>query len=305
MKYIYGQEDLKVESEIKKITNNFIGEIIVFNNDEPIEDISLAIETSSFFSENKIIIIKNHFSFSDLEAGKKMIYLVSNSSKDNLIVVVNTLEKTVTLNPFIKFLINNATCIKCEKITDKEMPNIIMNLVEQKKGKISFANATKISELLPNDLGIIVNEISNLIDYNHEITNESIDLILSKYADDDFFAFPNAIINGDVKKILKIYKEKKESEDEVTLLIGQIASVLTLSYHIYTYKMQGLSEGEIANQLNIHPFKVKKSSQLISAKGIKKLKQLIFKLANLDKDIKIGKVDKSIGFDFFILELVR
>lgn len=305
MKYIYGQEDLKIEAEIKKLTSNFEGEVIVFNNDEPTEDILLAVETSSFFSERKIIIIKNHFSFLEAEAGKRMIYITSNSPKENLIVIVNSLEKNVSLNPFIKFLHNNATCIKCDKITDKEMPGVILSLVEQKGGKISLVNATKIAQMLPNDLGVIVNEISALVSYNPEVTSVNIELMMSKFSEDDFFAFPNAIINGDNKEILRIYKDKMDTEEEVALLVGQIASVLTLAYHIYTYKMQGLSEGEIAEILKIHPFKVKKSSQLISAKGISKLKFLIFKLAQLDKDIKTGKIDKNIGFDYFILQLVR
>ena len=74
-------------------------------------------------------------------------------------------------------------------------------------------------------------------------------------------------------------------------------------YQSIILKEQGLNNNEIATTLTVHPYRVK----LALEEGIKYQKKtllnFILKLANLDNDIKTGKINAELGVELFILNV--
>ena len=128
---------------------------------------------------------------------------------------------------------------------------------------------------------------------------------IPKYNVNNAFALSNAIISGNSNEIILTYKERIEDGDEPIFIINTLTSVFKLAVLINSCKKNGMYKTDIADTLKIHPFRVQKISEILEGKSTEKLYSIIDNLSKLDKNIKTGKIDKKIGLDLFILELIK
>ena len=63
----------------------------------------------------------------------------------------------------------------------------------------------------------------------------------------------------------------------------------------------GKNNNDIASILNVHPYRVKLAIQNSYYYTESDLIKYIYKLANLDKDIKTGNIDKTLGLELFLI----
>ena len=68
---------------------------------------------------------------------------------------------------------------------------------------------------------------------------------------------------------------------------------------------QGLDASSIANQLHAHPYRVRKNMEIANRVTLSQCQQKLATLAQLDQDMKSGKLDKKMAFELFLLELRR
>ena len=86
----------------------------------------------------------------------------------------------------------------------------------------------------------------------------------------------------------------------LSMFIFQFRNLLRISA---AQEAGAFNESEIARQTGLHPFVVKKGFYPAKFFGLKKLKTLYAKLARIDREAKIGKVDLKLALDKFIVEL--
>lgn len=304
MKIFYGEEEFLIEQEIKKIVSENMVEPSFFSEDDNLDFILLDISTVSLFFDKKTIIIKNHPFIKDEKLAEKFLtdYLPNEENIDLIIVWNNA---TLPANKLTAFCKQTNKIKKFDKVDKKNIITTIQEIVALKKGTISNSAAIKLTNKLPDDLRLIVAEIDKLLLINLKITDELVEESIDSYAKDDFFALSNALTSGDVWEVLYTYKERKKNNEETTQIIGQITSLYSLALQVYSLQQTGLTLQNIADQLNVHIFRVKKASELVGRSSIEKLKKLMLKLALLDAEIKQGKIDPDFGLDKFILDVVR
>ena len=74
-------------------------------------------------------------------------------------------------------------------------------------------------------------------------------------------------------------------------------------YQVKQLYLNGYTENNIASILKIHPYRVKLAAQNSKKYDSDILLNYISKLANLDINIKNGKIDKKLGLELFIISL--
>lgn len=65
-----------------------------------------------------------------------------------------------------------------------------------------------------------------------------------------------------------------------------------------------MDQNQIANQLKAHPYRIKLNMEKARSFHSEELLDTLNLLANLDQDIKMGKIDKDQGFENFILNQI-
>lgn len=308
MNYIfYGTEQFLIDNEIKKLINeNQINDFSITKYDLEVDDLNSIIldaSTVSLFSEKKLILCSNAIIFA---SGKKEInteplekYLKNSNENTILIFIIETIDERKkivkefkTKGKALEFkTLDNVYDIVKRFFNDYKIDSNNLNLLISRVGKniqMLENEAEKLKNYKINDKIILAEDIINL-------TNEKIST--------DVFELIDNIVLGNKEKALTIYSELLKYNKEPIQFIIMLANQVRTIFQAKTLLKEGHSEKEIATILGAHPFYIKQ----ILKKGIKydnkDLLKYLSKLADIDYNIKTGKIKKDIALEIFIMEI--
>ncbi len=163
-----------------------------------------------------------------------------------------------------------------------------------------------IIKLAGDDLNILKQETKKLIDYKDNsktITKEDIIKVISKNIQPDLYLFIDKLLKKEIKESLEIYYELLLYNEEPIKIIIMIANQFKLMFQTNKLINMGLNQNDIAQKLNVHPYRVKLALEKSYQYHEDDLLKYIEKLADLDYQIKSGKINNKIGLELFILSL--
>ena len=280
---LYGSNKFLIDKEIDNIIKKHnIDSLNISNYDLSTDSIKNIIEdadTTSLFSDNKLIIIDNASIFN---RGKTI---------DNIELLENYLNNSNEATIII-FINHNDTVDNTKKITKAIKKNgVVKDFIQSKD---------------INNLDIIYNEVEKLKIYKIDekaITKTDIDNLVSENVNVDIFKFVDDIINKNKKEALSAYKKLLILNEEPIKLVSLIASKFRLMYQANVLSKKGYTEKQIAEILKVHPYPVKLALTTGYKYNPKLLLKYINDLADLDIGIKSGEKDKDSSLELFILSL--
>ncbi|WKX02544.1 DNA polymerase III subunit delta [Candidatus Mycoplasma mahonii] len=303
MIFIYGEEQYFIDKKLNSIIKKEGLDPIKFDEASDLASIIAEIATISWFSEKKLIVLKNIKALTGEEETQEIINAL-NTLDDSLEVVIINNFKIKKSNSLVKFLLKNADIHEVKSLDSKDMASTIREIVISKGGSITNAAAINLGTKVPNDLRIIISEIDKLMLESQEIDKDQIERSIGEYVIEDAFSLSNAISAMDKNGIIYSYNKMIKNNEESTVIISKIASVFLFALKVNQYKKLHMNNMEIATKMNAHIFRIKKASELISTTTNESIKGIIIKLAHLDKNIKTGNVNDLIGLNDFMLNLI-
>ena len=311
---IYGIEDYIIDEAIKKIItdNNIIDDnIIKYNLDEV--NVSLALEeasTVSMFDSKKLVICEG-CTFLTGENKKEinhdidsLIKYINNPFTDVFLVFVVRKEKLDDRKKIVKELKKNSTVIEAQKKENYNLNNYIIDYVNKNGYNMSKNACIKLIERAGNNLSNLISECDKIFLYKDDeknITEEDIENLVFKNIEDNIFELTNAVMNKDKKKIINIYKDLILMGEEEIKLIVMLANQFRMILQVKLMVKNGYKERDMATIIKEHPYRVNLAMQ--SNFKINELENYLIKLEELDYSIKSGKLDKSFGFEMFLLNI--
>lgn len=294
----------KIDSIIEK--EKFQGE---YRATYDLEEVALAnaledLDTYSFLSSKKVIIIKNILSSLALENEKKhLIKYLENPSSDNLLIMTSDKMDAKTFSKKLKSL----KTLEYQKLETNPV-SFAKNILDGYK--ISNMDLSYLAELCNNDITKLNSECEKLMMYKidtKEIAREDItNLVVKKLGDSNeiLFSLAKAIMSKDKKQALKLYNDLKAYQIDANSIIGLMASQMKLVSQIKVLKEKNLNVSQIQQNLNLKSsYQVKKLSEYIYSYSYNDIKTFFNKLFNLDYSIKTGKVDSSNAIELLIINL--
>lgn len=306
---IYGSDYSLVKREVNNIIGTTLDVTFYDLSERKIDELLDDASCISLFEDKKILIGENANFLTSLPSNVNhdIEYLqkyVNDNNHNNIVILTVIKDKLDERKKIVKTLKNKITVIKKETINDKDLPGFVISEFKNKGFLIDSKSANYFVDFVGKNVDILISEIQKMIIYkqnDNKIDINDINLISSKGFKDNIFDLTDAIMKRDFKKIFECYNDLvKTGEDEIkiiALLSAQFA--LILSSKILSNK--GKTNIQIAEDLNVHPYRVKlalETNFLIS-----ELKQIIKQLHNLDFKIKSGKIDKRIGLEDFFLHI--
>lgn len=269
--------------------------------DKVLEDL----DTYSFLSDKKVIIIKNmdKISVSNNEEYLEHFYkYLENPSPDNLLIIYgtkfnNTLKITKELKKYCTFNEINidiykytSNLLKGYKV-DKKTINLI----------ISYAN---------DDISKINNDCLKLKDYcfDSKVINDEdvIELLYQKLGDskDLTFSFIRSLGERNKEDALKKYTELLSYNIEPLALIGLVSSQIRIIYQVKNLEGNRMSDSEIAKTLGEKSdYRIKKTREVTKYYSEKELLKLMIDLSDIDLKCKSSDVDPNYLIEVFLLNL--
>ncbi|WP_027334869.1 DNA polymerase III subunit delta [Mycoplasmopsis felifaucium] len=316
MYFIYGPEKYTIEYEINKIkdANSSLNvSLYDFSESKDINNFISSIQSHTLFDSKKLYIIENLPFFeksvakTDLSVANELINSLLSNNIDEFVFINSKIESKVKISKnkftddfFAKM--PNLKVIYAELIKQNELEKIVRNMSKKYNCNI-YDDALRLLLLkVNNNLFLAEKELFKLSKENKNITAKMVDVSVEETISDDAFGFINSFETANLSLIWKKYKDKIIENSEISLLIGQLSQALILANQIYSYKQCNKSIDDLAKDLNINPYRVKKISFLLNKLGILRVKKMILSLASLDKGIKEGKIDDKHGFERFLIK---
>ena len=267
--------------------------------EEDLYNALLDLDTYSFLTEQKVIIIKNINLLEDNQDTKHLLKYLDNPNNDNLLILTTTkFNATKKINKELK---KKNNYIKLETDLNKETKNILQGY-EVESGVI-----TKIIEYSNNNIDIIKSECDKLKQYKFDTkktTKEDVETIVIKHIGEStqivFDLIKDIAIKDKKRAIIKYEKLKKYNVDDIAL-IGLLESQLRLMIQIIMFSEKNYTNKDIAATLNIHPYRIEKTKELLRYSNKKDVCNMIKNLSNIDYKIKSGQIDNKDAIFMYII----
>ena len=269
--------------------------------------------TVPFLEELKIIILKNpkfltKSATSTKDEIKAMLKYLKNPCDSTLLIIDATNTVINQSNEIYKMLKNVARIIDYPDPEEIELKGWIVRSFDANGIDIKDDALTLLLEYIGDDQARLSQEIDKLSSYvgkGGTIRKEDIKLLVPKNINNEIYLLIQAIINHDLALTNQIYDNLiTHTKDSLTIfsLISNKFKELLSTYRLLKY---GYSQSDIAKFYNVSTGKAYYIVQEARAFKLSDLEFYIDKLAELDYQIKSGKLDKTIGLELLLLKLPK
>lgn len=296
--------DKKIEELIRE-KDFSLSSINVYDLDEDsiislIEDA----DTISFLTTNKVIIGRNlsNNNLDDNSIGILSKYLDNPNSNVLLILVTTNID---TRKKTIKEVINKLSLVNIS--TDAKI--IVKDML--KDYNVEYRVIDLLEEYYSDDIERLISETKKLalafIDTKNITYNDAITILVKPLNKQDMLAFDlvREIALKNKKRAVNIYNELINYNIESYALIGLLESQYRLLYQVKVLNKRNISNNDIASVLEVHPFRVKKTLELVRYYTLKEIREIIKNLSDIDFKIKSGVYENNIIIDLLILNIKK
>ena len=296
---LYGEEKYDINQKIEKIKKEFsnleVGVNLFYVNLDNVNELESITQGVTFFGSEKLIIIKN----TNLKFNVNLLKELEDDIK--VIIVEDNVDKRLTE---YKTLSKIAECIEYKHFDERQMIQFIIDILKKYNVKISYDDAEYMQNVCGNDKYNNINELQKLVIYvgsGSTVTKEIIDTVCSKTLSAKLFDVLDDIINKKkdiaIKQLDFLLKQKEPIVKIYIMLYKQFKQL----YMIKVLKLKG--EKNIAQELGMAPFIVKKLSIAADKYTEEELKNIIYAFDEYDQKTKNGDMDFEIGLKKIICML--
>lgn len=306
-----------VNGESYLLVNEKVNEIVLENKNVTIldmgintlEDIIVEAGYFSMFDDEKYIIVRNANFFgssklSDNETEMLTNYLNRPNEKTTIIFICN--EKIDARKKITKLIKEKYSLIVIPSLKYYEIENRVSEYFKKHNFKIDNETVKYIVQNGLNNYDMIMSEVSKIILYYETptyIKYDDVIKIVSKSINTNNFLFVDAVVDNDLEKSLSLLNDLKIMKIEPTILISLLARDFRIMLSIKKMQENNIREYDMLSELGLQDWQLEKYLKKIFPYKIKELENILVKLAQLDLDIKTGKIDKYMGLELFIMDI--
>jgi len=186
-----------------------------------------------------------------------------------------------------------------------QMARWIQVQAREKKGEITPQASGLLSSMVGDNPRIAVQELDKLlayVNYHRAVEIDDVEHLVAYERDGDVFAMVDAIGMRDGRKALRTLHQLLE-DDEPLRLFGMIVRQFRLLLLTHELLDAGHREQDIARQLKIHPFIVRKLIPQTQNYSMVSLEAIYRRLLTIDEAIKTSQMEADIALDMLITAL--
>lgn len=307
MNYIlHGTDKNRISQKLQAIKNKHkIDNVVYIDAQNPDEDFLTEIDSFSIFDEEKMIVVDNASFFSAKNTTRyKPEEVALRTDTDYVVIYCCYSDKLDQRKKAIKQFVSTATVYACLALDEKSQKGMVDDLVKRYKLKMDLDTKKYIYGNIGMDPLHIESEIEKLSVYNDEITLEDAQALITIEPTQDIFKMTDAYFDRNALKLLAYYRNFRNQGMEPVAIVALLSGQIRFLYQIAVLMDEGYSQPEIAGILKAHPYRIQLSMKKASRFTASKLLDHLEELANFDQNMKMGKVDKDVGFEQFVLSMI-
>lgn len=299
---VHGQDEYLVNKNIEHlIKKNYQEKSYDYNiyqlQDETLVNIINEIQNMSLFAENKVIVINDSSNFWEKYIKEKKFTNILLNHHQKTMIIVKSLNIDFKVNKdFQHFKV-----LKIKNYTKSQLLLFVNKVCNSFKISVDQEIINFLLENLPNNINIILNELTKLRLIKQEITLDIVKDIVPKYFAENSFKTIEYILKKDYKNFWLQYNYYNIINYDKIKLINILVYQLELIRDIKILVNQKRNNQYILKELNISQFQLKILEKYVN--DSLNINNILLKLYKLDYNVKRGKFDKNIAIDLFFLNI--
>tara|TARA_Y100000310_G_scaffold335804_1_gene418749 strand:+ start:984 stop:1949 length:966 start_codon:yes stop_codon:yes gene_type:complete len=302
--YLHGPDTYRSRTKMRELIDRFRGQAdpsglnidILDASDQTIGDLANAVGAAPFISNKRMIVAQGFLTkFSKAEDQAKLDSLL-NKETDNVLLIWESEDKPVRGRR--KADSQLVTKLKKEKYAQAFS---VMNPAQatawvqaetvKRKGKIDYATASQLVAAVGTDTWQLHNELEKLLAYSgqNEIKIADIEELTQAQVDADIFALTDALGRKNRKNALALIEQQFAAGTAPLELLGKIVwqfKNLLLVRDALDSNPGYPVPAQLANELGLHPFVVKKTLPQAAKYNLGELQSAYAQLLEIDKQLK-------------------
>ena len=245
--YISGSEKMLVSHYTNKLIEKTAGKkpsdfnFHVFTNDFDISEFASSLHTIPFTSEYNVTVVKDlNFSEFSSSDGDRIIELIKTAAEDSIVIFTypTAIQKsraslTGKDKKLADTIIQNGCLIEFDKLTRSALQKKLVSWAGKRGVTLSVKNAELIVDYSGTDLNLLRNELEKLCEYvgtGGEITENEIDMLVTKNIEASIYDLSKAIISGDAPKAFRLVDRLLYQKEEVISILAVLSSAYINMY---------------------------------------------------------------------------
>ncbi len=246
--------------------------------------------SKSLFEAQRGIIIKRLYKNKDKDRLIESILAIIEKNQSQDIIYFWEEEKIRVNTKYLKFFSKNSAVEEFDELNKRSFATWLKEELDNNGLKMDLPLQKLLAEKTNYDPERCINEIKKL-----KLDPESDLRYVTDTLERDIWALIDAINHKDRAQSMNILENLYKQNNDPNYILSMLARNLRIMTLAKYLNEQGKSFKEICSILRIPPFTL--PSILDSSKGYewKNIQQIYKKLANLDQQIKTGKIDGNLG----------
>ena len=288
-------------------------DVITFDLDEvPVQHVLEEADTIPFFTDKKLIVVKNSSFLKASEKGKEKIEhdlkalekWMSNPSETAICLFIAPYEKLDERKKITKLMKEKSVHLEAKQLEGNDLKVWIQSAVQAENKAISSEAIQGLIETIGHDLVHLKSEIQKMVVYigvEDEITLPIVELLLSRTLEQDAFQLLNAYLKGDTSTALTVYHDLLRQKEEPIMLTALLASQIRLMSNVRYLQKKGYHAQAIAKQLKVNPYRVKLIVESRLHVGEERLLETLHRLSQADYKLKTSSGRRERILELFLM----
>ena len=303
-----------MKEAIQKIIHHYIEyepetntTVFDFNKDR-FDEILMACNTGGFFSRYRAIIVE-HSDFLGSKGSDELIRepltnYMKNENPDTILIFTYEGDKLDARKKLVKAIKKQAGSKNIRHfglLNDIERRNTVDDYCRNYHMTMSRDALQEFYHRTGYSYSSIIQELEKLRIYGERIEADDVKALTTRCLEDNVFDLFHMLIQQKNDQAYRMWKDFEMQGNDPIQLIALLAAQYRFLDQVLSLYENGMSEREIADTLNAHPYRVQKTLEDAYDVSEQEVAKTLNELAMLDQDIKAGKMDKKLGFELFLI----
>ncbi|MBB5264537.1 DNA polymerase-3 subunit delta [Catenibacillus scindens] len=302
---IYGPEDYLRRQYRDKLKDAVLpeGDTVNYNYYEGkgtnVDEVIELAQTMPFFAPHRLIIMENTGFFAT--SSDKMAAFVKSIPETTILVFVE--ENVDRRNKLFKAVTQTGYGANMESPSQDTLVQWIGGILKQNGRKITKNDVITFLSLVSLDMENIRQELEKLVCYTmgrDVVTEADIKAVCSVHTESRIFDMIGAVAGKNKRQALALYNDLQTLREPPLRILYLMSRQFNTLLQIRELSGQGFPNHIIAQRTGMKEFVVKKNSGLARRFSVEELRQAVEFCAQMEEDVKTGKLPDQIAVELVI-----
>ncbi|MCD1258479.1 DNA polymerase III subunit delta [Paenibacillus athensensis] len=282
-------------------------------SETPLSQVIEDAETLPFMVPRKLVIATNALLFTGAKESNKIEHHVDRlldylkaPAEHAIIVFTVDADKLDERKKIVKALKEREAAVPFPTLTAEEL----LQWVARRAQRLGFAFAPGAAEQIAmytggnlQALSAELEKISLYVGAGGTATSAVVDQLVPRTIEQNVFMLIEDIVQLRLDRAFVLLEELLKMKEEPIKITMLIARQFRIMLQVKELGKQGYSQQQMASQIGLHPFAVRIAEGQARRFDLPRLCAILAQLADLDFQMKSGRIDKVLGLELFLLKL--